>query len=429
MLRSLTAAATTVLSLVALAPAANATTSGTRVLVADQHAATVHVLDPVTGRVTGSVADRVLNDHAGVVTLPDGRAIFVDDRSHSLVALQLSGTPKVIGSAPVDGEVAHLTVDPTGSYAVITTAEHHEHEEPAAPHEEGAHLIVVDLKTWQTKEVPVAAGEPGVLIDAATDSVLLRNDEPAAVQAFPRRALLAHTGTEPLAPARTAEIGAHGHGEAFSARHRVVTVATERGFDLLPVRADGSFGTARTVPWDISGRTGGRAFYVRLGDDGGTVASYVRDDRAADWTQWTEDAYLVNAATGAAHRVPLGTGYLYRFGLSDTLAGYLVQGGRSDELVLVDLRTAKVTGRLDLGTLPGGPQGGTDPFAAQGRRVALTDNGGTAFVTAGGQGRVDVVDTATKRLCGALKLPTALSGGGSIAVWEPGVRHADLVGR
>ncbi|MCK2237558.1 MULTISPECIES: YncE family protein [unclassified Crossiella] len=428
MLKTLTAVATALAMAASAAPAV-AAPSGARVLVADQRAATVHVLDPATGRVTGSLPDRVVNDHAGVVTLPDGRAIFVDDRNHVLVVLQLSGTPKVLGTAPVDGEVAHLTVDPAGGYAVVSSAAHHEHEEPAAPHEEGAHLTLVDLRTWQTKEVPVAAGEPGVLIDAATDSVLLRNDEPAAVQAFPRRDLLAHTGEAPLSPARSAEIGAHGHGEAFSARHRVIAAATERGLDLLPANPDGTFGSARTVPWNISGRTGGRAFYLRLADDSRTVASYVRDDRALDWTQWTEDAYLANATTGEAHRVPLGTGYLYRFGLSDTLAGYLVQGGRTDELVLVDLATAKVTGRVDLGTLPGGPQGGTDPFTAQGRRVALTDDGGRAFVTAGGQGRVDVVDTRTKRVCAELKLPTALSGGGSVAVWEPGVRHADLVGR
>lgn len=419
MLRSIAAAALLVLSLVT---PANATTSGARVLVADQRAATLHVLDPATGRVTGSLPGRVLNDHAGVVTLPDGRAIFVDDQTHALVVLQLTGTPKVLGTAPVDGEVAHLTVDPAGSYAVISSAAHHEDSG------EGAHLTVVDLRTWQTKEVPVTAGEPGVLIDAATDSVLLRNDEPAAVQTFPRRALLGHTGTDPATPARSAEIGAHGHGEAFSARHRVVAAATERGFDLLPVRVDGSFGPVRTAPWNTSGRTGGRAFYARLGDNGATVASYVRDDSDPDWTKWTEDAYLLDATTGTAHRVPLGTGYLYRFGLSDPLAGYLVQGGRSDELVLVDLGTARVRGRVDLGTLPGGPQGGTDPFAAQGRRVALTDDGRSAFVTAGGQGRVDAVDTGSGRVR-ALRVPTALNGGGSVTVWEPGVRHADLVGR
>ncbi|MCP3799710.1 hypothetical protein NLX83_10615 [Allokutzneria sp. A3M-2-11 16] len=420
-MRSFSAIATALLSAVALTTPAQAAPSPARLLVADPAASAVYVLDARTGRVTGTLSGRKLNDHAGTVVLADGRVLFVDDAAKQLVVVNVAGAePRVVGTAPVEGEVSHFAVDAAGRFAVVAGSEGHEHR--AEGH---ATLTAVDLTTFKSGHGVVHSGEPGVLVDGGT--VLHRNDAPAQLESY-RLGDVLKAGGAHLTAAATKAIGEHGHGEAFSPKHRRAITATERGVDLTEVTRAGDFGAQRVAAWGGPGR----GFYLRLHDDADTAVTYVRDTSDPDWTKWTEHAFLLDVRTGRTTRTPLGSGYVFRFGLSDELAGYVVHGAARDELALVDVSGrgfGDLTRRVDLGVLPGGPQGGKDPFAAQTRKIALDDAGRTAFLTAGGQGRVDIVDTAAGRITRSLAVPTPLDRGGAIAVWEPGVSHADTVGR
>ncbi|MFB9906385.1 YncE family protein [Allokutzneria oryzae] len=417
----------TAAGLLPLAGSAQAAPATTRLLVADPAASAVYVLDPSAGQVTGTFPGRKLNDHAGTVTLADGRVVFVDDAANELVVVNVSGRPRVVGTAHVEGEVSHFAVDATGRFAVVAGSEGHEHPSDH-DHEHGhAALTAVDLTTFTSGHGVVHSGEPGVLIDNTT--VLHRNDAPAQLESY-RLDAITKAGGAHLTVGATKAIGEHGHGEAFSPKHRRAVTATEHGVDLTEVTRSGGFGAQRLATWGGPGR----GFYLRLHDDADTAVTYVRDSTSPDWTKWTEHAYLLDVRSGRATRTPLGNGYVFRFGLSDSLAGYVVHGAARDELVLVDVNArdggfGELTRRIDLGVLPGGPQSGTDPFTAQTRKIALDDAGRTAFLTAGGQGRVDVVETASGRVTGSLKVPSALDRGGAVAVWEPGVSHADTVGR
>ncbi|SDN30839.1 YncE family protein [Allokutzneria albata] len=428
-MRSLSLIATALLSAVAIAAPAQATPGPVRLLVADPAASAVHVLDARTGRVTGTLSGRKLNDHAGTVVLADGRVLFVDDAAKQLVVVNVAGAaPRIVGTAPVEGEISHFAVDAAGRFAVTAGSEGHEHDAAPSDAAEGhATLTAVDLTTFKSGHGVVHSGEPGVLLDGGT--VLHRNDAPAQLESYRLTDVVKAGGAHLTAAVKTA-IGEHGHGEAFSSKHRRAITATERGVDLTEVTRAGDFGAQRVAAWGGPGR----GFYLRLHDDADTAVTYVRDSSHPDWTQWTEHAYLLDVRTGRTTRTPLGSGYVFRFGLSDELAGYVVHGAARDELALVDVNArdggfGRLTRRVDLGVLPGGPQGGKDPFAAQTRKIALDDAGRTAYLTAGGQGRVDIVDTAAGRITRSLAVPTPLDRGGAIAVWEPGVSHADTVGR
>ncbi|GAA3995786.1 hypothetical protein GCM10022247_14640 [Allokutzneria multivorans] len=420
--------ATALLSAVALASPAQAAPGPARLLVADPAASTVHVLDARTGRITGSLPGRKLNDHAGTVVLADGRVLFVDDAAKQLVVVNVAGAePRIVGTAPVEGEVSHFAVDATARFAVVAGSEGHEHETAREEHAGHATLTAVDLTTFKSGHGVVHSGEPGVLVDGGT--VLHRNDAPAQLESYRLTDVVKANGEHLTAAAKQA-IGEHGHGEAFSPKHRRAITATERGVDLTEVTRQGGFGDQRVAAWGGPGR----GFYLRLHDDADTAVTYVRDNADPDWTKWTEHAYLLDVRSGKTTRTSLGSGYVFRFGLSDELAGYVVHGAARDELALVDVNARNggfggLTRRVDLGVLPGGPQAGKDPFTAQTRKIALDDRGATAYLTAGGQGRVDVVDTAAGRVTRSLAVPTALDRGGAIAIWEPGVSHADTVGR
>ncbi len=79
--------------------------------------------------------------------------------------------------------------------------------------------------------------------------------------------------------------------------------------------------------------------------------------------------------------------------------------------------------RLTNGPLPGMPAAGTER-----RFVAITPDGGHAFATHGGDGKISVVDTATLSV-EQMTVPTALRGGGYITAIQRGLRSVDLIAR
>ncbi|GGS61777.1 hypothetical protein GCM10010156_20610 [Planobispora rosea] len=422
-------------------PGATDQTSGTRVgpgsrlVVADPAASQVHVYAIPSHRRTATITGRTPSGHAGMLPLRDGRVLFVDETNHELVALQVTGVPRIVGAVPLpEGEVTHIAVDPANRYAVVAAAEEHDHEEESqeigqAEEEEEGHgiLTLVDLGTYTPSSVEVHSAHPGVMIGGEPLTIVHRNDADNTLETFPVSAILASAGGH-LEPTSSVPTGAAGHGEALAGD--LALTATDAGLDTARLRA-GSLTPVRTVPWPAET---GRAFYVRLSADGRNLVTYTSNESGDDWQNWLHDAFLVDPATGRSVTTRLGTGFLFRFGLSDRYAGYVLQQPGGDKVSFVDVRPGssrygKITANVQLGSLPGGPAVGSPPWGTQGRRIALDPTGALAYVSGGGTGRISVISPDHGRTVGTITTPTRLDGGGALTVVTPGRSDADTVGR
>ncbi len=132
---------------------------------------------------------------------------------------------------------------------------------------------------------------------------------------------------------------------------------------------------------------------------------------------------IVDTVTGEIFRPELGNGYVYRFALSEDLALYYRMGGNGDELIELDLDResatfAEIARRTPVASMSSGPASG-DPIweINQYRSVAIVPDGSLGFVTRGGDGIVDVLDSAAGEISGEIETPGALAGGGYLAVF------------
>ncbi|GIH75046.1 hypothetical protein [Planobispora longispora] len=407
------------------------TGTGSRLVVADPAASQVHIYAIPSHRRAATITGRTPSSHAGMLSLRDGRVLFVDETHHELVALQVTGVPRIVGAVPLpEGEVTHIAVDPANRYAVVAAAEEHDHEEESQETgEEEGHgiLTLVDLRTYAPSSVEVHSGHPGVMLGGEPLTVLHRNDADNTLETFPVSAILAGAGGH-LEPSSSVPTGAAGHGEALAGD--LAMTATDAGLDTARLRA-GSLTPVRTVPWPAET---GRAFYVRLSADGRNLVTYTSNESGDDWQNWLHDAFLVDPATGRSVTTRLGSGFLFRFGLSDRYAGYVLQQPGGDKVSFVDVRPGsshygKITANVQLGSLPGGPAVGSSPWGTQGRRIALDPTGALAYVSGGGTGRISVISPDHGRTVGAITTPTRLDGGGALTVVTPGRSDADTVGR
>ncbi|MGH3773085.1 MAG: hypothetical protein ACRDRW_17115 [Pseudonocardiaceae bacterium] len=77
-----------------------------------------------------------------------------------------------------------------------------------------------------------------------------------------------------------------------------------------------------------------------------------------------------------------------------------------------------------------GPVAGVDPVypTYERRFAAITPDGRYAFVTRGGDRKIDMVDTSTGAVT-SVDVPTSLTGGGHITAFQVGLTPWDLSGR
>nr|BFE85330.1 hypothetical protein GCM10020093_079310 [Planobispora longispora] len=372
------------------------TGTGSRLVVADPAASQVHIYAIPSHRRAATITGRTPSSHAGMLSLRDGRVLFVDETHHELVALQVTGVP---------GSSARSRC-PRGGHA--------HRRRPGQPlrrrgrgrgarprggvpgdRRGGGHgiLTLVDLRTYAPSSVEVHSGHPGVMLGGEPLTVLHRNDADNTLETFPVSAILAGAGGH-LEPSSSVPTGAAGHGEALAGD--LAMTATDAGLDTARLRA-GSLTPVRTVPWPAET---GRAFYVRLSADGRNLVTYTSNESGDDWQNWLHDAFLVDPATGRSVTTRLGSGFLFRFGLSDRYAGYVLQQPGGDKVSFVDVRPGsshygKITANVQLGSLPGGPAVGSSPWGTQGRRIALDPTGALAYVSGGGTGRISVISPTT----------------------------------
>jgi YVTN family beta-propeller protein len=401
-------------------------------VVADQNEAMLYVYDVPDHELVAEFDGLEVNDHTGFLSLPDGRVLFVDDAAQELVVLEVGNGEAEIGARVAAGPGVHLAVDGDAQYAVVSSGQW----DDASGERLDPALTLVDLDTYESTQFPITTGEPGIAIVGDPLRLLHRNDEPPRLEVFPVDGVLEDqfSFTEELV------IGEAGHGEAVSHERDRLYVATNDGIEVIGV--DDTLEAIETTPWDVDGRTGGRAFYVRLSTDGNSLVTYLAN-RAPNqpWGEWENDAYLLDLDTNEATRIPLANGYVWRMGISDSHAAYfnLTPDGDpdGDQVHLLDLDADSATfgtivASVALPELSNRATGDTEIWMqpdAEYRRITMTPDGQYVYVTNGGDGTISVIDTEERAIVATIDAPSALVGGGSVTTAQSGFELVDTVAR
>jgi hypothetical protein len=397
-----------------------------RLVVADTTEHRLYVYDVATLTLVADLPNVAMADHPGFLPLNDGRLLFVDSALNALQIARIHGTskPSIERSIPLLGQAAHIAVDPSGKHAVVSTNSAYDDGRGA--------LTLVTLADGTYQHVPLATGEPGVAVTADPITVIHRNDAPAQLEMYAYDELLEGTA-EPL---DVAAIGLAPHGEVIAHARGKVVSATARGIDIASFDALG-FGEVKTVPYDVDGFSGGRAFYARLSGDGRYLYSYLRDDRGgeAPWGEWRSDGYIVDLETQTARRIPVGNGLVYRLGVCETLAAFTQYAPQGDALHLLDARQGSPTfqqliAKIPLERMSQAPGVDGDVWSSEAFRItALSSDCAHAFVTHGGDGKISIIDTASARVERILETPTRLAHGGYLISMRRGQALVDTIGR
>ncbi|QGQ19412.1 hypothetical protein GC089_09465 [Cellulomonas sp. JZ18] len=407
------------------ASASSPSSDAERLVVADPAAAAVHAYSVPEHELLGTIEDVAVADHPGFVQLEDGRLLAASTEPPELVALDVTGrAPEVVGRVDLPGAAVHIAVDPQAGLAAVSTS---------APSEDGdAGITVVDLASFEVRSaLEVTSEEPGI---AFVEDGLLHRDgaEDGRVELLPLDRVLAGESE----PAATAPAGAYGHGEAVVDGQ--LLLATDAGLERFRVTGD-TLTAGATVPWAADGGDWGRGYYLRtVGREQPHVWSYVRDQSSPSWAQWRNDVYVLPAGADVARRAPLGNGLAFRFAVADdrVLFARMHPDGYVAHVVDADPASPTFMTTLHHVALPvptGAPAPDDDVdavWASPGRPIAaLTGDGEVGYVSRGGDGVIDVVDTDAGTVTGTIEVPTPLDGGGYLVTARPGVEPVDRLGR
>ncbi|MEU5976859.1 hypothetical protein [Streptomyces sp. NPDC047315] len=404
-----------------------------RLLVADQRAGSIRVLELPSGGLIGCVPGRHLAEHAGFLALPGDRSAFVDDRAGELVVLDPygpdHGRPLVAATAPVAAPAEHLAVDPSGRLVAVTTGLGH-NEEPWSDL-----LTAVDLGADggpRAVRVRTRVGEPGVTLLAPPDPptspdafVVLRHREPGALAAYRFGDLMAAVPScPPVSPLAEVELPDHdGHGDAHDPVTGRLFAAAGSGVHRAR-RTPGGLALEPPLPWGGEGR----GYYLRLDPVRRTLWSCVRGgptDPGA-WPQWSNCAWWHHLDTGRGGRIALGPGLVFRLAVTARRIAFARVHPDGDEVVLVDPLAARVTARVPLPPMDGAPRPGGTPWdGVQRRAVAASPAHDLVAVSRGGHGEIHLVDAVRAAVLGTLHVPTPLDDGGHLALVSPGDGAAD----
>ncbi|MFD5710441.1 hypothetical protein ACFWHW_08605 [Streptomyces pharetrae] len=391
-------------------------------LVSDHVEGCVHLVTVPDGTEAGRLPGRHLSEHAGFLTLPEGRVACVDDRRGELLVLDPYGRRPVAAAIPVAVPAEHLATDPSGRWVAVTTGL----GKNTAPWSDL--LTVVDLATGQTTRVRTRVGEPGVtVLGSGEPLVVLRHREPGALAVHPLADLLAAPpGCPSVTPAACLPLPDDGHGDAQDPRHARVFAATGEG--VHRARRDGdSLVPEPPIPWDAPAR----GWYLRLDPRRRALWSTLRGGPPDPlrWPEWTNQAWRHDLDTHTTTRTGLGPGLVFRLALARAHTAFARIHPDGDELILLD--TDGTTRRVALPAMDGAPRRGSTPWeGVQRRAVAASPDTDWVAVTRGGHGEVHLVDAATATEANRLRLDTPLHHGGHATLLpQPGGTARDLVGR
>lgn len=412
---------------------------GPRLIVGDQVAGQISVVDLRDGRTTARLDGRHPAEHAGFLALPHQRTACVDDRAGELLILDPygpeSGRPLIERRIPVAVPAEHLAAEPTGRLIAVTTGLG---RNSAAWSDQLTAVDLADERGPGAVRVRTRAGEPGVTVVGPPEDplVVLRHREPGELTAYRHSALMASAPSCPPAePASALPLADDdGHGDAYDPLTGWVFAAAGSGVHRACADGDALL-PGTTLPWAAAGRDGGRGYYLRLDAAHRMLWSCVRGGPKApeSWPDWSNDAWWYHLDTGEAGRLPLGPGLVFRLAVAAGHVAFSRVHPEGDELVLVSTGngTPAVTARLPLAPMAGAPRRGGTPWdGVQRRTVAASPGGSLVAVSRGGHGEVQVFDAATARQTALVTVATPLDEGGLLALTEPGDgAHRDPVGR
>lgn len=412
--------------------------SGGHLIAADTGADKVYLYRLPELELTGQLDDVRLGAHAGVVALPDGRVLFVDDKSTEFVVMQVGpvGAPGVIGRARIPtptpfGRAAWGMVDPSLRYFAMSS------DDPDAANQT---VTLLDLETMQVGQLqielrknrngayeelhPYLAGTPLSLYVTAGEEI--------------RAFLVADVMAGAAQPIGVVAIDPDPHGPVLSPDLGRLFVMTNNGINILDI-AGNQLQQPRVIPWEAGGVRATRNARPRLSYDGGYIYGAVAGVRSPALApeEWADGVAYVHAADLRAETrslIRLGRGIIGRFQLSEPYALFSNVHPDGDAALLLDVRPTsptfqQVVARIPLEKLTNGPVGGQAVTGKEARSVAITPDGAWAFVSQGGDGRISVIDTATKSVTRSLELPTSMKGGGYMVAVQIGSPVVDLFAR
>jgi YVTN family beta-propeller protein len=122
-----------------------------RVLQSNAAGDNIHVIDPATNRVTGTIED--IEVPHGLVIAPDGRRVYVTDEALSTLDVVDSKTLKVIKRIPLSGRPNNVDVSHDGSHVYVGIV--------VAP---GAVDVIDTASMTNVKSIPVKGGIHNVYV-------------------------------------------------------------------------------------------------------------------------------------------------------------------------------------------------------------------------------------------------------------------------
>ncbi len=389
-------------------------------LVGDSEAKTVTIYNALDHSVIEVMEGVVVNSHAGTIPLADGSLLLVDDEGQRLLHIEVHGDHLHVHEASVPGTVAHIAVESDHAhYCAVGTSSEDEHQ-----------LHLVDLETWEvTSLVLPDAAEIGLML--THDHFFHRNSNLNRLEAYDLAELKAGN-VEMLS---YVDIGTFGHGEAINPETGELFMLTDDGVDIAYwEEPELSFG--KNFAWPDA-EPASRGYFCRLINDGSHLLTYTSDRSApeGEWNTWKNRVVIYDIASGEAQITELPDGYTFRYSLANSMAVFTIIGAEKDHLISIDIDpeseafgTAIAT--TDLPAMTGGAQPG-DAFYELGayRASAILPNAGMAFVTRGGDSIIEIIDPATGEIMESLEHTSALTGGGTLAVFGGAVPFTDTIGR
>jgi hypothetical protein len=407
-----------------------ATGSGKHLLVADKTDAKVYIYSIPDFELTGQLDDVVLSGHGGTLTLPDGRVVFSDPVAQEILELTISAkgapeiTNRVAGTIGVD--VAWTSADADLKYVAIGSIVEETRSQT---------LNIVNLETFENTALEFELVEDEELISwLIGDPLHIHVGLGGQINSYALADLL-EGKTEPLGTV-SVELGSHGGVTDIRNNRIFLTTGPGFGFDVLDV-STGSAAYVTQIPWDVDGLAGGRNARPRLSPDGihifGQLAPTLEDPTL--WADNQVSVHIVNVDDLGAVRNPVGTGLFGgRWGMSEhaaLLAGYNADGGTA-YLIDTDATSATFGTVLDTIDIPvpvNSAVPGEDMTGKESYFTAVTADGAFGFVAIHGDGAIEVLDLTAASSLASITLPSLMTGGGYIAVIEPGVIPVDSWGR
>lgn len=446
----------------------------------------------LSGVTLGSAGDPAATPmHGGAIVLPDGRILVNDETHQRTLAIELDsdGAPSISNSvaSKLGDESPWNAVDPGFRYYAVASNGGGTEGPPPAPggFQTGTEFLnLIDLRTFKNTQVEIPMNNIGEDLtpffgaDPLTLFVAVGGGE---VRSFNVRSLL-RGATSPTSTFKG--VGPNMHGGFSSPVTGKIGLTTgpqppsigdgptatpnpdNRGMDVMKIdcgrrrSCDGepdsrvrlcnplrsncpSLGNVFTVPWNADGLTLSKGNRVRVMADGAHVLTPLNVDLtpgiATDWQDVRLDAHVTDLWSNTAHRITVGMGASSRgFPVSTKYAVEpvirpLTPGGH-DELKIIDIRPDAPTygsvRTVALEQMTHGPVAGVAPtYPTYERRfAAITPDGRYAFVTRGGDSKIDMVRTANGHVT-TIDAPTSLTGGGHITALQIGFEPFDLSGR